>query len=305
MDRIDAMQVFVTALDEGSLAAAGRRLGRSPAAVTRAIHFLEDHLGTRLLHRTTRAITLTEAGDRYAATCRRVLADLAESDLHAAGDRAAPRGILTLTAPVVSGTRILRPILDAYLDQHVSVQARLILLDRPVHLVDEGIDIALRIAHLPDSSLVAIRVGDVRRVVCAAPAYLARKPAPRTLDDLAGHDCVSFAQGGEGEIWNFPPAADGKPARAVRVRPRLTVNTIEGAIGSALDGHGVTRVYSYQVEREVRDGRLVLLLEAFEPPKLPVHLIVPEGRLAIAKVRAFVDFAALRLRTEFARIAAL
>ena len=305
MDRIDAMQVFVTALDEGSLAAAGRRLGRSPAAVTRAIHFLEDHLGTRLLHRTTRAITLTEAGDRYAATCRRVLADLAEADLHAAGDRAAPRGILTLTAPVVSGTRILRPILDAYLDQHVSVQARLILLDRPVHLVDEGIDIALRIAHLPDSSLVAIRVGDVRRVVCAAPAYLARKPAPRTLDDLAGHDCVSFAQGGEGEIWNFPPAADGKPARAVRVRPRLTVNTIEGAIGSALDGHGVTRVYSYQVEREVRDGRLVLLLEAFEPPKLPVHLIVPEGRLAIAKVRAFVDFAAPRLRTEFARIAAL
>ena len=305
MDRIDAMQVFVTALDEGSLAAAGRRLGRSPAAVTRAIHFLEDHLGTRLLHRTTRAITLTEAGDRYAATCRRVLVDLAEADLHAAGDRAAPRGILTLTAPVVSGTRILRPILDAYLDQHVSVQARLILLDRPVHLVDEGIDIALRIAHLPDSSLVAIRVGDVRRVVCAAPAYLARKPAPRTLDDLAGHDCVSFAQGGEGEIWNFPPAADGKPARAVRVRPRLTVNTIEGAIGSALDGHGVTRVYSYQVEREVRDGRLVLLLEAFEPPKLPVHLIVPEGRLAIAKVRAFVDFAALRLRTEFARIAAL
>ena len=305
MDRIDAMQVFVTALDEGSLAAAGRRLGRSPAAVTRAIHFLEDHLGTRLLHRTTRAITLTEAGDRYAATCRRVLADLAEADLHAAGDRAAPRGILTLTAPVVSGTRILRPILDAYLDQHVSVQARLILLDRPVHLVDEGIDIALRIAHLPDSSLVAIRVGDVRRVVCAAPAYLARKPAPRTLDDLAGHDCVSFAQGGEGEIWNFPPAADGKPARAVRVRPRLTVNTIEGAIGSALDGHGVTRVYSYQVEREVRDGRLVLLLEAFEPPKLPVHLIVPEGRLAIAKVRAFVDFATPRLRAEFARIAAL
>jgi len=305
MDRIDAMQVFVTALDEGSLAAAGRRLGRSPAAVTRAIHFLEQHLGTRLLHRTTRAITLTEAGDRYAATCRRVLADLAEADLHAAGDRAAPRGILTLTAPVVSGTRILRPILDAFLDQHVSVQARLVLLDRPVHLVDEGIDVALRIAHLPDSSLVAVRVGDVRRVVCAAPAYLARRPAPRTLEDLAQHDCVSFAQGGEGEVWNFPPAVDGKPARAVRVRPRLTVNTIEGALGSALDGHGVTRLYSYQVEREVRDGRLVLLLEEYEPPKLPVHLIVPEGRLAIAKVRAFVDFATPRLRAEFARIAAL
>ncbi len=305
MDRIDAMQVFVTALDEGSLSAAGRRLGRSPAAVTRAIHFLEDHLGTRLLHRTTRAITLTEAGERYAATCRRVLADLAEADLHAAGDRAAPRGILTLTAPVAAGARVLRPILDGFLDQHISVQARLTLLDRQVHLVDEGIDVALRIAHLPDSSLVAILVGDVRRIVCAAPAYLARKPAPLTLEDLARHDCVSFAQGGEGEVWNFPPAADGKPARTVRVRPRLIVNTIEGAIGSALDGHGVTRVYSYQIEQELRAGHLVLLLEAFEPPKLPVHLIVPEGRLAIAKVRAFVDFATPRLRAEFARIATL
>jgi DNA-binding transcriptional LysR family regulator len=305
MDRIDAMQVFVTALDEGSLAAAGRRLGRSPAAVTRAIHFLENHLGTRLLHRTTRAITLTEAGDRYAATCRRVLADLAEADLHAAGDRAAPRGILTLTAPVVSGTRILRPILDGFLDQHTSVQARLLLLDRPVHLIDEGVDVALRIAHLPDSSLVAVRVGDVRRVVCAAPAYLARKPAPGTPEHLADHDCVSFAQAGGGEVWSFPPVTDGGPARAIRVKPRLTVNSIEGAIGSALAGHGITRVYSYQVEREVRDGRLVLLLEEHEPPKLPVHLIVPEGRLSIAKVRAFIDFATPRLRAEFTRIAAL
>ena len=305
MDRIDAMQVFVTALDEGGLAAAGRRLGRSPAAATRAIHFLEAHLGTRLLHRTTRAITPTEAGARYAATCRQVLADLAEADLHAAGDRAAPRCVLTLTAPVVSGTRILRPILDGFLDQHPAVQARLLLLDRPVHLVDEGIDVALRIAHLPDSSLVAVRLGDVRRVVCAAPAYLARKPAPVTLDDLAGHECVSFAQAGEGEVWNFPPAGDGKPARPVRVKPRLTVNTIEGAIGSALEGHGITRVYSYQVERELRDGRLVLLLQDFEPPQLPVHLIAPEGRLAIAKVRAFVDYAAPRLRAAFQRIAAL
>jgi DNA-binding transcriptional LysR family regulator len=305
MDRFDAMQVFVTALDEGSLAAAGRQLGRSPAAVTRAVHFLESRLGTRLLHRTTRAITLTEAGARYAETCRRVLADLAEADLHAAGDRAAPRGLLTLTAPVASGTHMLRPILDDFLDRHVLVQARLLLLDRPVHLVDEGIDVALRIAHLPDSSLIAIRLGDVRRVVCAAPAYLARKPAPARPEDLADHDCVSFAQAGEGEVWNFPPTGDGKLARAVRVRPRLTVNTVEAAIGSAIDGHGITRVYSYQVERDLRAGRLVLLLADHEPAKLPVHLIAPEGRLAIAKVRAFVDFATPRLRTDFTRIAAL
>ncbi|HLZ65930.1 MAG TPA: LysR family transcriptional regulator [Aliidongia sp.] len=303
MDRIDAMEVFVAALDEGSLAAAGRRLGRSPAAVTRAVHFLEDRLGARLLHRTTRAITLTEAGARYAETCRRVLADLSEAEMHAAGDRAAPRGVLTLTAPIVSGTRILRPILDGFLDHYGSVQARLLLLDRPVHLVDEGIDVALRIAQLPDSSLIAVRLGEVRRVVCAAPAYLRRRPAPTAPEHLVDHDCVSFAQAGEGEVWNFPPAGDAKLARPVRVRPRLTVNTIEAAVGSAIDGHGITRVYSYQVEQEVRDGRLVLLLEDCEPPKLPVHLIVPEGRLAIAKVRAFVDFATPRLRAEFARIA--
>lgn len=305
MDRIDAMQVFVAALDQGSLAAAGRRLGRSPAAVTRAIHFLEERLGTRLLHRTTRAITLTEAGTRYAETCRRVLADLEEAELHAAGDRAAPRGVLTVTAPVVSGTRILRPILDGFLGQHRQVQARLLLLDRPVHLVDEGIDVALRIAHLPDSNLIAIRLGEVRRVVCAAPAYLARRSAPTRPEDLADHACISFAQAGEGEVWSFPPAAGAKLARAVHVRPRLTVNTIEGAIGSAIEGHGITRVYSYQVERDVREGRLVLLLQADEPSKLPVHLIAPEGRLAVAKVRAFVDFATPRLRAEFARIATL
>jgi DNA-binding transcriptional LysR family regulator len=176
MDRIDAMKVFVAALDEGSLAGAARRLGKSPAAVSRAIAFLENHVGAELLHRTTRSLKLSEAGERYAAACRRVLTDLEEADIIAAGERTAPRGLLTITAPVTSGEEILRPIIDAFLDEYPAVNMRLHLLDRPVNLIDEGIDLALRIAHLADSSLVAIRVGDVRRVVVAAPRYLAQHP---------------------------------------------------------------------------------------------------------------------------------
>src|SRR6195952_583057 len=168
MDRIDAMKVFIAALDVGSLAGAGRKLGRSPAAVSRAIAFLEAHVGTELLHRTTRSIALSEAGERYAAACRRVLAELEEADTIVGGEKSAPRGTLTLTAPVTSGEIVLRPILDAFLDAYPTVSARLLLLDRPVNLIDEGIDIALRIAHLPDSSMVATKIGEVRRVgVCA------------------------------------------------------------------------------------------------------------------------------------------
>ncbi len=164
MDRIDAMKVFVSAVDEGSLAGAGRRLGRSPAAVSRAIAFLEAHVGTELLHRTTRSLKLSEAGERYAAACRRVLVDLEEADILAAGERSAPRGTLTITAPMITGEDVLRPILDAFMNEYPAVSVRLYLLDRPVNLIDEGIDVALRIAHLADSNFVAIRVGEVRRV---------------------------------------------------------------------------------------------------------------------------------------------
>lgn len=168
MDRLEAMKVFVTALDEGSLAGAGRRLGRSPAAVSRAIAFLEQHVGAELLHRTTRTIKLSEAGERYAVACRRVLVELEEADLSAAGERAAPRGVLTITAPPISGEEILRPIITAYLDAFPGVSVNLLLLDRHANLVEEGIDIALRVAELPDSAMVAVRVGgDVKRVVAA------------------------------------------------------------------------------------------------------------------------------------------
>lgn len=301
MDRIDAMRVFVSALDAGSLAGAGRRLGRSPAAVSRAIAFLESHVGVQLLHRTTRSIRLSEAGERYAAACRRVLTDLEEADMLAAGERAAPRGLLTLTAPLISGEDVLRPILDAFLDAHPAVSARLLLLDRPVSLVDEGIDAALRIAHLPDSTLVAVRIGEVRRVVAAAPSYLAQHPRIAEPADLAQHRVVSMTHFGI-DSWSFPPAPGSTTARTVQFAPRLIVNSVRAAVASAAEGHGVTRLFSYHVGEEIRAGRLKIVLADAEPAPLPVHIITPEGRLAVPKVRAFVDFALPRLKARFAHL---
>ena len=301
MDRIDAMRVFVSALDTGSLAGAGRRLGRSPAAVSRAIAFLETHVGVQLLHRTTRSIRLSEAGERYAAACRRVLTDLEEADMLAAGERAAPRGLLTLTAPLISGEDVLRPILDAFLDAYPAVSARLLLLDRPVSLVDEGIDAALRIAHLPDSTLVAVRIGEVRRVVAAAPSYLAQHPRIAEPADLARHRVVSMTHFGI-DSWSFPPASGSTTARTVQFAPRLIVNSVRAAVASAAEGHGVTRLFSYHVAEEVQAGRLKIVLADAEHAPLPVHIVTPEGRLTVPKVRAFVDFALPRLKAQFARL---
>lgn len=304
MDRIEAMRVFVTALDEGSLAAAGRRLGRSPAAVTRAIAFLENYVGTPLLHRTTRTIRLSEAGERYAAACRRVLTDLEEADMLAASESAAPRGTLNVSGPIVSGARILRPVLDAYLDAYPVVKARLLLLDRKLNLVEEGIDVALRIGHLPDSSLIAIRVGEVRQVICAAPSYLAKAPPIRDPGDLAQHRIVAMTVFGQ-DAWSFAPTEDDPEMRQVPIVPRLTVNTVEAAVGSAVEGCGLTRAFSYQVADEVRDGLLAIVLPQFESPAMPVHVVTPEGRLSVPKVRAFVDFAVPRLKARFAKAAAI
>ncbi len=302
MDRIDAMKVFVAALDEGSLAGAGRKLGRSPAAVSRAIAFLEARVGAELLHRTTRSIKMSEAGERYAVACRRVLTDLEEADIIAAGERSAPRGTLMLTAPVLSGEVVLRPILDAFMDAYPTVSARLYLIDRPVNLIDEGIDIALRIAHLADSTLVAVRVGEVRLVVAAAPRYLAQHPRIEKPGDLAKHQIIAMTHFGFNS-WSFPPLPRSSVPRAVQFTPRLVINGVRGAAASAVDGRGVTRVFSYQVAGHVREGELEIVLAGDEPPPLPVHLISPHGRLSVPKVRAFVDFAVPRLRKHFARLA--
>jgi len=199
-------------------------------------------------------------------------------------------------------TRVLRPIVGAFLAAHEAVQIHYLLLDRPVNLVDEGVDVAVRIAHLPDSGLVALRVGEIRRIVWAAPAYLAGRPPITRPADLATHACIAVSQSGQRESWTFPPVAGGSAARIVSISPRLTLNASEAAVIAAVDGEGVIRVLSYQAGREIREGRLVRLLHDDEPPPLPVHIIVPEGRLAIAKVRAFVHFAAARLRAEFTRM---
>jgi DNA-binding transcriptional LysR family regulator len=300
MDRLDAMRVFLTTLDEGSLAGAGRRLGRSPAAVTRAIAFLESQVGVQLLHRSTRGLRLTDAGERYAAACRRMLTDLEEADLSVAGERTAPRGLLTITAPVMFGTQILRPIIGAFLRAHPDVQVRFLLLDQMINLIDEGVDVALRIAALPDSAMIALHVGDVRRVLCASPDYLARKPAITAPADLSEHDCIAIAPLSPNEVWSFPPAPGHRVNRNVRVRPRLMVNADQAAVDAAVDGEGVLRIMSYKIDRHVREDRLVILLPDDELPPLPAHLIAPEGRLATAKVRAFMDFAAARLKAVFA-----
>jgi DNA-binding transcriptional LysR family regulator len=302
MDRIEAMKVFVAALDEGSLAGAGRKLGKSPPAVSRAIAFLEQLVGAELLHRTTRSIKLSEAGERYALACRRILTDLDEADRAAAGEHAAPRGTLSITAPVAAGEDLIRPILDAFMDQYPEVSVRLHLLDRPANLIDEGIDLALRLAHLSDSTLVAIRVGEVRRVVAAAPSYLARHPPILEPADLARHRIIAMTHFGL-DSWTFPAPAGSTVPRSVALTPRLVVNSIRAAVASAVEGHGVTRMFSYHIAQEVSRGELEILLGEDEFPALPVHLVSPYGRLAVPKVRAFVDFAVPRLRPAFAQLA--
>jgi DNA-binding transcriptional LysR family regulator len=297
MDRLDAMTAFVAAVEGGSLAAAARRLRRSPAAITRAITALEDHLGNQLLRRTTRSLKLTEAGEQYIVACRRILADLAEAERVAAGERATPRGLLALTAPVAFGRLHVRPIVDAFLAAHPEVQVRMTLVDRLVHVIEEGIDVAVRIGELPDSSLIALRVGEVRRVVCASPAYLERRPAPTEPADLAGHQCIAFSQLVPGDRWMFARGHVDLPAR-------LAVNTVDAAIGSALAGGGVTCALSYQVDAELRRGALVELLAEHAPPPVPVHVVYPSGSVLSAKVRAFVDFALPRLRKALSGIAA-
>ncbi|MGF6177556.1 LysR family transcriptional regulator [Ensifer sp. 4252] len=304
MDRIDAMKVFVTAIDEGSLAGAARRLRRSPTAVSRALSFLEAHVGAELLHRTTRTLKLSEAGQRYATACRRVLIDLEEADMLAGGERAAPRGMLTISVPPIIGEEVMRPILDDFLDVHPAVSAQLLLLDRFVNLVDEGVDIALRIGHLADSSHISTRLGgDVRRVVVASPRYLANHPLIQMPADLAKHQIIAFTNFGL-DSWNFTSSEGSTIPRTVHITPRLIVNSVRAATASAVAGRGLARLYSYHVAEYVKDGRLKIVLADAEHPPLPVHLLAPQGRMSVPKVRTFVDFATPRLRSEFARLAA-
>jgi DNA-binding transcriptional LysR family regulator len=244
MDRFDAMRVFVTAVDEGSLAGATRCLKRSPTEVSRALTLLEDRLGVELLHRITRSLKLSAAGERYVAACRRLLIDLDEAELLASDERSSPRGVLTISAPQINGEETLRPIVDEFLDRYPDVSARVLLLDRLVNLVDEGVDISIRIGRLPDSCLVATRIGgDVRRVVVGSPQYLAKHSPIKAPTDLAKHQIIAFSNFGL-DAWSFVPAEGSSIPRTVQFVPRCTVNTVRAAVASAISGRGLARLYS-------------------------------------------------------------
>lgn len=295
VDRFDEMNVFVKVAESAGFAAAARRLNLSPPTVTRAIAALEARIGAMLFARTTRSVRLTEAGQRYFDDCRRILAELQDMEEIALGAHAMPRGQLALTAPVLFGKMFILPLLREFLDMHPQVNARLLLNDRVLSLVDEGFDLALRIGDLPDSSLVAVPVARVRRVICAAPALIAAVGLPQHPSELSRFRVAMAANVTPTPEWRFQH--EGAPL-SVRLQPTLWVDTNRSAIDAAVRGWGVTRVLSYQIAPELQAGTLQTMLEAFEPPSLPVHLVYQEGRRASAKVRGFVDFAVARLRDD-------
>jgi DNA-binding transcriptional LysR family regulator len=292
MDRLHAIEVFAAVAEAGSFAKAARRLRLSPPAATRAVAALEARLGVRLLNRTTRSLGLTEAGRGFLESTRRLLAELEEAERAAAGATATPSGHLRLTAPLTFGRMHLMPVLAAFLREQPKVTATLVTLDRVANLVEEGFDVAVRIAQLPDSTIVARRIGEVRRLLVASPAYLRHRGVPRRPGDLGAHELVAFEGMLPGGEWRF--VADGRPG-AVALAPRLTVNDALGAIMAAERGEGVTGALSYMVAPQLAAGTLVAVLEELAPPPVPVQIVYPQSRLLAAKVRAFVDFAAPRL----------
>jgi DNA-binding transcriptional LysR family regulator len=295
MDRLQAMTTFVAVVDCGGFASAARRLNLSPPVVTRAVAELEDRLGLRLLTRTTRVVRVTDAGARFAEDCRRILGDIEEAETAATGTHAAPRGTLTLTAPVLFGHLYVAPILVDYLRRYPEVDAQCLFLDRVVNVVEEGIDVAVRIGELPDSSLQATRVGRVRRVLVASPAYLQAHGVPQHPQALAGHTIVAASAVTPVSEWRFNDA--GKPLlQRLHARRRTTSN--DSAIAVVVAGLGITRLLSYQVAAHLKTGALQILLEDFEAAPLPVHVVHHEGRRATQKVRSFIDLAVEALRAD-------
>ena len=294
--------MFVATVDGGSLAAAARALGCSPAKVTRALQMLEERLGERLIHRNARRLRLTDAGERRLAIYRTVLAELAEADIGGPGDRI--DGVIVVTAPEMFGRLHVMPLIETFLTEHPAARARALLLNRMVNLVEEGMDVAVRLAPLPDSGLVATRLGEVRKLVCASPSYVERAGAPTTPAELQRHACIGLEEGDAGAVWRF---ARSGPRRTrtfpVTIRPRIVLNSAAASIDAAVRGHGVCRALSYQVAEHVSAGRLVTLLDAFEPEPLPVSLVfhpVPRRNMTL---RAFIDHVTPRLRDDLAAVA--
>ncbi|SFL87284.1 transcriptional regulator, LysR family [Bradyrhizobium sp. NFR13] len=301
MDRFEAMSVLLAVVEAGSLSAGARHLRAPLATVSRKVAELEQRLGTRLVIRTSRKLTLTDAGRAYVAASRRILEQLEEAEREAGGEYNAPRGVLHVTAPVAFGQRHLLPIALAFLAEQSDISLRLTLADKQIDLVSEHVDLALRIGHLEDNALIATRVGVVHRVICASPAYLARNGIPRVPEDLARHDGIAFNGFATSPEWRY---RRDTAAFAVDPRSKLAVNTTDAAIQAALAGIGIIRVLCYQVADELKSGRLQILLPDFAPEPLPVSLVYPDAGLQPLKVRCFLDWAMPRLRADMVQLQA-
>ena len=286
MDRIDAMQAFVAVADLQGFAPAARKLGLSPSGVTRLIAKLEDRLGARLLQRTTRSVTLTDVGARYLERARRILSDVEEAENSAQAERTRPSGRLVVSAPVGFGRLHVSPVMSAYLKRYPEVGAELRLADRMINLVEDGVDIAIRIGHLSDSGLVARHVGEMRRIVVAAPGYLKQRGEPNTPEAIATHETIQFGATTASPDWRF--VEDSREVRVACI-PRFVTNSADAAIKYAEAGGGLTRVMAYQAAESIKAGGLKIVLAKFEQPPLPIHVVYPTSRLLSAKVRTFID----------------
>jgi len=292
MGQLRAIKTFIAVADAGSLSAAARVLSISPPSVTRIIRDLEALLGVTLFHRTTRVVAMTEVGRTYLEDVRKIVEDIHEADDAARGAYRAPVGLLRLTASVIFGQHYISPIVMSYLDLYPEVAVEAVYLDRVVHILEEGFDIAVRIGPLPDSNLKAVRIGEVRRVICGNSSYFEKNGLPQVPADLANHSIVTARTATPATEWNF---ADGSK---LQIKSRLSFSSVPAAIEVAKSGWGLTRVLSYQVGPELGSGELTTVLRDFEPEPLPIHLLHSEGRQSSAKVRAFIDLAAERLRAD-------
>jgi len=295
MDRLHLMSVFVAVAEEEGFAAGARRLGMSPPAVTRAVAALEESLGIKLLNRTTRLVRTTEAGLRYLDDARRIIADVQAADEAAAGINAEPLGHLAITAPVMFGQMYVMPGIVDYLQRYPKTEIDALFLDRVVNLLEEGLDVGVRIGELPDSSMRAVPVGFVRNILCASPDYLQRHGTPQHPEEIGQHTIISSRAGDSTLDWQF---RDTSGFHTVRIKPRLAVTTNDAALRAAREGFGITRLLSYQAAHYIAADELKIILEQHEPPPIPIHIVHREGRLASTKVRAFIDLMAERLRND-------
>jgi DNA-binding transcriptional LysR family regulator len=294
LDRFNELKVFVSVAENGGFAKAAARLRSSPPAVTRTVAALEQRVGVQLFNRTTRMVSMTEAGRRFLEHARRILTDLDVAESELAGESTMPSGHLTITSPVTMGRMMLPSIVTDFLHAHPHVTAKVLLFDRITNLIEEGIDVGLRVGQLPDSSLIARQVGEVGRILVASPAYLSKHGRPKDPTDLKRHSMIAFTGLLPSREWVF---GEAKTARRITLKPRFEINDAAAAIAAAEGGGGITIALSYMVARQIGERRLQQVLGSFAPSAVPVQLVYPESRLVAPKVRAFVDYAAPKLRS--------